>query len=134
MFYKKLNKMPDVDKKQSKSRRLINIVLFVMLILFAVIQLNDQDPMLWFSIYAFTAVLALASNYLKIPKWFLWLVLALLLVYSITYFPFLIDWLQTENKNELFGEMVYEKPYLEGTREFLGLIISALVVAFLLRK
>ena len=48
------------------------------------------------------------------------------------YFPYLIDWLQTENKNELFGEMVYEKPFLEGTREFLGLIISALVVTYLL--
>lgn len=105
-----------------------------MLVLFAVIQLNDPDPVLWFSIYAFIAVLALVSNYLTIPRWFLWVVLLLLLVYSIPYFPYLIDWLQTENKDELFGEMVYDKPYLEGTREFLGLIISALVVVYLLRK
>jgi hypothetical protein len=53
---------------------------------------------------------------------------------SIPYFPYLIDWLQSENKNELSGKMVYEKFYLEGTREFLGLIISALVVAFLFSR
>jgi hypothetical protein len=103
-----------------------------MLILFAVIQFNDPDPLLWFTIYAFIAMISLTSNYLTIPRWFLWVVLVLLLGYSIMYFPYLIDWLQTENKNELFGEMVYEKPFLEGTREFLGLIISALVVTYLL--
>jgi len=27
-----------------------------------------------------------------------------------------MDWI--ENKNEIFGEMVCENPYLEGTREF----------------
>lgn len=102
--------------------------------LFAFIQLNDPDPILWFSIYAFIALLALGSNYKAIPKWFLWIVLLLLLFYSIEYFPFLLDWFHTENKDELFGEMVYDKPYLEGTREFLGLIISALVVVYLLRK
>lgn len=35
-----------------------------------------------------------------------------------------MDWIQIEHKEELFGKMVYEKPYLEGTREFLGLFIA----------
>ena len=36
----------------------------------------------------------------------------------------------TENKEEIFGEMVYDKPYLEGTREFIGLLLAALVIMY----
>ena len=41
---------------------------------------------------------------------------------------------QIDNKSELFGEMVYEKPYLEGTREFLGLVLAAITFLFQLKK
>ena len=45
-----------------------------------------------------------------------------------------MDWIQIENKNEIFGEMVYEKTYLEGTREFLGLFICDLSLLYQLKK
>ena len=45
-----------------------------------------------------------------------------------------MDWIQIDHKEELFGKMVYEKPYLEGTREFLGLLIAAGGLFFLYRK
>ena len=35
---------------------------------------------------------------------------------------------------EIFGEMVYEKPYLEGSREFLGLLLAALGILYQLKK
>ncbi|WP_298237472.1 transmembrane 220 family protein [uncultured Algibacter sp.] len=118
----------------SKKRRIISFVLFVLFLLFAYLQLNDPDPLLWVSIYLLIALLMLVSNYKTIPKIILWGILVALLLYASTYFYFVVDWLQTENKNELFGEMVYEKSYLEGTREFLGLLISAIAVVYLLKK
>ena len=45
-----------------------------------------------------------------------------------------MDYLQIEDKNEIFGKMVYEKPYLEGSREFLGLIMAAGALLFQLTK
>jgi hypothetical protein len=45
-----------------------------------------------------------------------------------------MNWLQVENKEAIFGEMVYEKPYLEGTREFLGLLIGALSLLYHFKK
>lgn len=56
------------------------------------------------------------------------------LIYSGYHFLYFIDFLQIEDKNELFGEMVYEKPYLEGTREFLGLVLAAFALLFQLKK
>lgn len=120
--------------KVSKRRSFVNIILFVLFSVFAIVQLNDPDPFFWVLIYGLTACIPLISNYKNIPKIILWVILIGLLVYAFQYFPHLIDWLQTENKNELFGEMVYEKPYLEGTREFLGLLMSALVVIYILRQ
>ncbi len=118
----------------SRRRRVIHIVLFVLFLLFGIVQLNDPDPALWFVIYCVTAGFALISNYRVVPRIILWLFLIALLVYSMFFFHHLVDWLQTDNKNELFGEMVYEKPYLEGTREFLGLVLCAAVFAYLLKK
>ncbi|MBT3442589.1 MAG: hypothetical protein HN440_02610, partial [Flavobacteriaceae bacterium] len=43
------------------------------------------------------------------------------------------DYLETENKEEIFGEMVYDKPYLEGTREFIGLLIAAFGIIYQLK-
>jgi hypothetical protein len=76
----------------------------------------------------------LASNYIKIPKAVILILIFGLLIYSGIHFMYFMDWLQTENKSEIFGEMVYEKPYLEGSREFLGLLLAALALMFQLRK
>ncbi len=58
----------------------------------------------------------------------------LLFAYAISHFSLFIAYLQTENKEEIFGEMVYDKPYLEGTREFLGLLIAFFGVLFQLKR
>jgi hypothetical protein len=50
--------------------------------------------------------------------------------YSVFHFSLFIDYLNTENKEEIFGEMVYDKPYLEGTREFIGLLLAALGIMY----
>jgi hypothetical protein len=122
--------------KPTKYRKIINILFSVIFTIFAVIQLNDPDPIIWFSLYIIVAIVALISNYKRIPEWIIWVLIIGLSVYASFHFLYFIDFLQTENKNELFGEMVYEKPYLEGTREFLGLImaIGALVYFVTFKK
>lgn len=120
--------------KQPKSKVLINIILFVIFALFAVVQLNDPDPTHWVIIYALVAIVPLAAIFIKIPKLIIWILFTGLLIYAAFYFGYFIDWLNIDSKEEIFGEMVYEKPYLEGTREFLGLILAALSLLFQLKK
>lgn len=113
---------------------IIRVILFLLFIYFAIVQLNDPDPIHWFTIYALIAVLFLVSIFKPIPKISIYILSLALLIYAGYHFLYFIDFLQIDNKQELFGEMVYEKPYLEGTREFLGLIIAAAALLFLLKK
>ncbi|WP_052823454.1 transmembrane 220 family protein [Neotamlana sedimentorum] len=112
----------------------VNFICFAIFIVFTLLQINDPDPVLWIIIYGFVALLFLFANFYKYPKWFIGLVIVGLIVYGSFYFSSVIDWLQTENKNEIFGEMVYEKPYLEGSREFLGVFIAAFALVVLLKQ
>ncbi len=117
-----------------KTRKIVNIILCILFIAFAILQLNDPDGWLWFLIYFVVALISIIENFKKLPKTFLWVVFFGLVIYSAFYFSSLIDFLKTDNKEEVFGEMVYEKPYLEGTREFIGLILAALAILYHLKR
>ncbi len=117
----------------SKQKKIINIILCILFIIFALLQLNDPDGILWFTIYFIVAIICLYNNFKPIPRLFLIVTMVALLAYAIFHFSLFIDYLKTENKEEIFGEMVYDKPYLEGTREFIGLLIAAFGVMYQLK-
>ena len=118
----------------NKSRKITNFVLFVLFLLFALVQLNDPDPIIWFTIYGIIAFVCLIANYKKVPKILLWILITGLVIYSASYLSYFINWFNIDHKEEIFGKMVYEKPYLEGTREFLGLLIAAIALIYQLKK
>ncbi len=117
----------------SKTRKVIQALLGLVFLSFALLQLNDPDPVRWFLIYFLVAALCLTTLFVRIDRRLLQVFLVLLLAYAAYHLPYFTDWLQTSNKEEIFGEMVYEKPYLEGTREFLGLLLAAGAVTYLLK-
>jgi len=112
----------------------IKSIIFIIFTLFAIVQLNDPDPIHWFTIYGSVALISLIAIFRNIPKLLIYILSFALLVYAGYHFLYFIDYLQMEDKKELFGEMVYEKPYLEGTREFLGLVLAAVALLFQLKK
>lgn len=116
------------------SKKTINVFLFLLFLVFGIVQLNDPDPYIWFPLYLIVAGICLYSNYRTISKGILLVVVALLVAFALYHFSLFIDYLQTDHKEEIFGEMVYEKPYLEGSREFLGLLIAAFGVLFQLKS
>ncbi len=107
--------------------------MFVIFLMFAYVQLNDPDPVIWFSMYLMVAVFFGFSNFLRVPKVLLYAAISGLLVFSLFHLGYFLDWLMSDDKSELFGKMVYEKPYIEGAREFLGLIIAIGALLYLLR-
>ena len=117
-----------------EKRKKINIALAVLYVLFAIVQLNDPDPIEWFLLYFFVAVFCVVANFVVLPKKLLLGLIVAYLLYSGYYFSYFMDWIQIEHKEELFGKMVYEKPYLGGTREFLGLLIAAAGLFYLYVK
>lgn len=117
----------------STARKIINILFFVLFTWSALIQLNDPDPFLWFTIYMAVALMPIIFMFRQPTKKFIWVIVIGLLLFALYHFAFFMDWLQTDHKTELFGEMVYDKPYLEGTREFLGLLIAAFSLTYQLK-
>ncbi|MDA7716670.1 transmembrane 220 family protein [Flavobacteriaceae bacterium] len=114
----------------SKQNKIKNLILFILFVIFAVLQLNDPDGKLWFSIYFIVSLICLYNTFKPVSKSILILSIIALMSYSVFHFSLFIDYLNTENKEEIFGEMVYDKPYLEGTREFIGLLLAALGIMY----
>lgn len=110
--------------KTSKKNTFINSFLFLIFIAFAVLQLNDPDPLIWFTIYLIISLICLLVNFIHISNKLILGYTFLLVLYASTHFSYLLDWLETSQKDEIFGKMVYEKPYLEGSREFIGLAMG----------
>jgi|TARA_B110000114_G_scaffold25700_1_gene25407 hypothetical protein len=113
----------------------VSLVLSATFLIFAYLNLNDPDPLLWVSLYVFIGVvhlLGLFKTYFPSPfnltsTWLkFYIVISLsLLAYGCFYIPDLIIWLSTSDKMDLVGKMKAEKSYVEGTRELGGLLIAS---------
>lgn len=118
---------------------IVNTLFALLFLLFAYFNLNDGDGWLWVLIYlSAAAVCALAAAKKFYPK-----VTLGLIVLFLFYAGFLFiskdgvwDWLVEYNTPSITESMQATKPYIEKTREFLGLMIAiaALSVNYFYRK
>lgn len=111
--------------------KIVNFILAVMFLVFAFVQINDPDPILWILIYgAMAAVCIMAIFEYYIPV--LMAVLAAgYLIYCIVLWPGISVWLASDDKAMLFDDIAkMQNLYIEESREFLGLVICLLALAF----
>lgn len=114
--------------------KLINWILSIIFLLFALVQMNDPDPFIWVAIYGLIAIFFAISNFRDIPKIIIQVLIIGLVLFALYHVGHFYDWLLSNDKSELFGDMIYDKPYVEGTREFMGLIIATWALIYLLKK
>ena len=110
---------------------IIKLVLGLIFLVFTIVQYNDPDPALWISIYGVVTAILIYGAFKPVPKSVLIIVLVILGGFSLTVLPGFIEWIGLPEKQEIFGEMVYKKPYIEETREFLGLWMAWFSVFYL---
>lgn len=106
--------------------RYINIVFTLLFLLSAFLQLNDVDPVLWFSIYFAGALLCFLEVLGKGRRIFLWLATGFFLSYAFYLFispDGVLSWYNEHQAENIAQSMKTEKPWIEETREFFGLII-----------
>ena len=113
-----------------------NITMALLFGLFAYFQINDPDPFLWVTIYGVVGLVSLLRIFNIFQSTMTLIILTLILLYAALHFSSFWHWLTHDNKSELFGSMIYDKPHVEGTREFLGLLMAgmALSVQFLFKS
>ncbi len=109
--------------------KVVNLVLAVMFLLFAFVQINDPDPLLWILIYGAMAAVCVMAAFRYFIKPLLWVLLAGFIVYMAILIPGMQEWMAQPDKGVLFDEgMKMQHLYIEESREFLGLLICVIVL------
>ena len=111
--------------------KIFNIIFVVIFVFFAALQYNDPDPYVWMPIYLYAAILcwfAFRGKYY--PKAYL-LGIAVYLAYGLYLFfdkNGVLSWAEEHHAENLVETMKAEKPWIEETREFGGLMILIIVL------
>ena len=111
--------------------KIFNILFTLLFILSAALQYNDPDPYLWVPIYLYGAALCwLAFKGKYYPVAYIAGIL-FYTVYAVILFvekDGVLDWYKNHNSESLVQSMKATKPWIEATREFLGLVILIVVL------
>jgi hypothetical protein len=111
--------------------KLFNIIFCFLFILFAALQYNDPDPYLWMPIYLYTAVLcwfAFRNRYYQTAYIAGIVVYAAYALYKVFDANGLIDWVEKHHAENIAETMKAQKPWIEESREFFGLVILIAVL------
>jgi len=111
--------------------KVFNLVFCLVFIFFAALQYNDPDPYVWIPIYMYSAILCwLAFRNKFYPKSYLFGIVCYSL-YAIGLFFWkngVWDWATVHHGEDIASTMKAEKPWIEETREFFGLLILIVVL------
>ena len=111
--------------------KIFNIIFAVLFVLFAALQYNDPDPYIWVPIYLYAAVLCWQASRNKFyPKAFIAgiAVYSVYAVYKIFDTNGLLDWINLHDAENITETMKADKPWVEESREFFGLVILIVVL------
>lgn len=114
--------------------KLFNLIFFILFLLFAALQYNDPDPYIWIPIYVYAAALCILAYQNKwFPKAYLYgmIIYAAYAVYLFFTKDGVLDWVFEHNAESLVNSMKAEKPWIEDSREFGGLLILIIVLFIL---
>jgi hypothetical protein len=112
--------------------KVFNLIFCLVFIFFAALQYNDPDPYVWVPIYMYSAILCwLAFRNKFYPKAYL-IGILIYAVYAVGLFFWkngVWDWATQHHGEDIASTMKAEKPWIEETREFFGLVILIVVLA-----
>ncbi len=108
-----------------------NIFFCFIFIVFAALQYNDPDPYIWVPLYLYSAVLCyFAARSRFYPKAYIIGIVVYLLYATYLFFDKtgVLDWATEHSAENIAETMKAEKPWIEETREFFGLLILMIVL------
>lgn len=111
--------------------KIVHLVLSVLFLVFALVQWNDPDALIWILVYLMIAAIAFLAFKGHYYFWFCLVITITLLVSSSFYAPDLIEWINDDMPN-IADSMKASSPYIELVREFFGLLTALLTMTFYL--
>lgn len=110
--------------------RIVNAVLAVLFLLSMAVQFNDPDPVFWVATYGSVAVIAGFAVFAKFYVPLIVITFVICLGGSLYLMPSVIELFLHHHPSDLINRMSADKPYIEGARESLGLLISAVALTY----
>lgn len=120
------------EDKTLQVMRIFNIIFTILFVISAGLQYNDPDPFVWIPIYLFGAFLCWRAAQ---GKHFRSLYITAIVIYSAyalyLFFDYngVLSWANEHAAESLVQTMKAEKPWIEETREFGGLLILIFAMA-----
>lgn len=119
--------------------RFLNAFFVVIFTISAILQYNDPDPLLWIVIYSYGSLVCLLAILGKDHNILHYAGILVFLSYALYLFFIpngVLTWLTDYKTEEITGSMSVEKPWIEYTREFFGLLILsfALILNLVFQK
>jgi hypothetical protein len=107
----------------------VNLLLALMFVAFAIVQFNDPDPVVWILVYGSMAVICTLAAFRYYPRTVMIALLGCYVIYSLFFYQGVIEWWAQDDKSILFDDIAkMQHPYVEESREFLGLMICIIVL------
>ncbi len=112
--------------------RVLNIILAVMFLGFALLQINDPDPFVWILIYLTMTLACMMGAFNKYNRPLMAIQAVVYIIYIALLWSGVVDWMRSPDRSLLFDDLAkMQYPYIEETREVMGLIICLAVLGML---
>ena len=110
--------------------RVVHTIVAILFLIMAAIQLNDPDPAYWITVYAVVAAVPAGRFFGRRLSRTSLVAAGMVLAGLLISVPGFVDYLASGDYAAIGGNMMAEKAYVEPAREFLGLLIAAVVLVF----
>ena len=114
------------------SKIVLNLLFAAYFIYAAVMQYNDPDYLPWVILYGVIALMCIAASFNKFSVPLLALVAVVCAAWGAYLAPAVVEWLSNHEFSALMNRMSAAAPYIEQSREAIGLLIAFAVVIYLL--
>jgi len=111
-------------------KRLLNVLLALIFALFAFLNLNDEDAVVWVAAYGSVAVLFGLAVFGRADRRISALLGLGLSIWMLTMSPDMMHWIDADMPS-ITEEMNASAPHIEAVREFLGLALAVFALIFL---
>jgi len=111
--------------------KIFNLVFAILFVLFALLQYNDPDPYVWIPIYIYGALMCWMCYKGKGNRTALYAGITVYLAYAVYLFVAddgVLSWIKDHNAENIAETMQAQKPWIEDSREFFGLVILMVVL------
>jgi hypothetical protein len=109
--------------------KIIDLFFTLILLSFAVIQLNDPDPLFWFGLYGIAALAPLLTLFRPFSASIFWLAAGYCLAGIAQNLGGGLEYLQHAGQESLMQEMSPDKQYIEQAREVIGALIALSIIS-----